>query len=95
MRHVASLRRPVTTPVPVNPRTPATGGYSGSSAIEIVQPGASCTFVGDVLACGSCRTCGKRKKRVSHEVLGRRERMRRPQAPQALLLDSLAEWKRT
>lgn len=29
------------------------------------------------------------KKRVSHKVLGRRERMRRPQAQQALLLVSI------
>jgi hypothetical protein len=40
----------------------------------------------DEEAYGSCRTCGKRKDRVSHEILGRRTERAAHNAPQAIIL---------
>jgi hypothetical protein len=40
-------------------------------------------------AYGSCRTCGKRTDRVSHEVLGRRTERAAHNAPQANILVGL------
>jgi len=66
----------------------ATGRYYGSSGVEIVEPSASYEVILKELACGSCRTCGKRKKRVSHEVLGRRKDRAAHRPHEALLLGS-------
>ena len=39
----------------------------------------------DEEAYGSCRTCGKRRNRVSHKVLGRRRERAAHNAPQAVI----------
>jgi len=60
----------------------ATGRLSARSSF-LGLPTRSST---DEEAYGSCRTCGKRRDRVSHKVLGRRTERAAHNAPQAVIL---------
>jgi hypothetical protein len=58
---------------------------------EIVVPDASGKADWSGMACGSCRTCGRRKRTPSHEVLARREQRAAHRLHEAQQLGVLTE----
>lgn len=63
--------------------------------MAIVAPGASCRLEFRRPAYGSCRTCGKRHRPAFPTSPWTAHRPRRPQAPQAFILDVIEEEIRT